>query len=84
MISYLKEADGVKQSLETGGVETTIDMTEDYALIIEINIDLKTTDLEALSDAGGLGFDFTSFEDTTPEEYIQFLKDEYGATLIKE
>ncbi|HFI0149317.1 TPA: hypothetical protein ACGO3A_000057 [Streptococcus suis] len=83
MLSYLKETEGFKQLLKTEGVETTIDMTEDYTITIEINIDLTKADLEALSDTGELGFDFTSFEDTTPEAYIQFLKDEYGATLVK-
>lgn len=83
LIAMMDEQSAMQQLRAVEGVETVIDVTENYDLVFNIRVDMEVVDLDVLSQVEEFGADFAGFSKITPKAYIAGLK-AAGAKLVTE
>lgn len=73
VIASLEQDPTLSQLLGKEGLTTTFDVTDTYDLVIRMQIDMKTVNLEALKSIEQFSYDFGNLEKTTPRRYIASL-----------
>ena len=74
LLEYLEQQPFVQQLRAVPGLELATEVTQDYFIIMNIKIDMRRIDLQALSNVEGVGTDFTELATISPSAYILGLK----------
>ncbi|MGT2910087.1 SP0191 family lipoprotein [Streptococcus cameli] len=81
LLAYLDQQPSIQQLKAVPGVSVGTAVMPEYDIIMDVQIDMKTVDLQALSAVEGMGADLTQLSELTPAEYILGLKLN-GATAV--